>query len=67
MERIWRVKNCLLYSFAIAHVKYKKLLSQIVPAPASEDFDDEMIRLIALNSEDITKYPWTNIGAESIF
>ena len=67
VERIWRVKNCLLYSFAIAHIKYKKLLSPIVPAPASEDFDDEMIRLIALNSEDITKYPWTNIGAGILF
>lgn len=31
--------------------------SPIFPAPAIEDFDDEMNRIVALNPEDITKYP----------
>lgn len=31
--------------------------SPIFPAPASEDFDDEMNRIVALNPQDITKYP----------
>lgn len=33
----------------------KNFYSPIVPAPASEDFDDEMNRLITLNPEDITQ------------
>ena len=37
--------------------------SPIFPAPASEDFDDEMNRIVALNPQDITKYPQTDIGA----
>ncbi|MEE0721018.1 MAG: hypothetical protein U0M19_00150 [Caecibacter sp.] len=35
----------------------KNFYSPIVPAPASEDFDDEMTRLVALHPEDSTKYP----------
>lgn len=45
----------------------KNFYSPIVPAPASEDFDDEMYRLVALNPEDMTKYPWTDIGAGMLF
>ncbi len=45
----------------------KNFYSPIVHAPTSEDFDDEMIRLIALNPEDITKYPWTDIGTGMLF
>ena len=45
----------------------KNFYSPIVPAPVSEDFDDEMNRLIALNPEDITKYLWTDIGAGMLF
>lgn len=45
----------------------KNFYSPIVPAPANEDFDDEMNRLLALNPEDITKYPWTDIGAGMLF
>ena len=45
----------------------KNFYSPIVPAPASEDFDDEMARLVELHPEDSTKYPWTDIGAGMLF
>lgn len=41
--------------------------SPIVSAPASEDFDDEMARLVSLHPEDSTKYLWTDIGAGMLF
>ncbi len=44
-----------------------KFYTPIIPAPASEDFDDEMARLVSLHPEDSTKYPWTDIGAGMLF
>lgn len=41
--------------------------SPIVSATASEDFNDEMARLVSLHPEDSTKYPWTDIGAGMLF
>lgn len=44
-----------------------KFYSPIIPAPASEDFDDEMAKLIILHPEDSTNYPWTDIGEGMLF
>lgn len=44
-----------------------KFYTPVIPAPASEDFNDEMERLVAMNPEDIVKYPWTDIGAGMLF
>lgn len=41
----------------------KNFYSPIIPAPTSEDFNDETVRFVALHPEDSTKYPWTDIGA----
>lgn len=44
-----------------------KFYSPIIPSPASEDFNDELARLVTLTPEDSTKYPWTDIGAGMLF
>lgn len=45
----------------------KNFYSPIIPAPTSEDFNDETVRFVALHPEDSTKYPWTDIGAGMLF
>mgnify|MGYP007122628770 CR=1 FL=1 len=42
-------------------------VQDILITVASEDFDDEMERLVVMNPEDILKYPWTDIGAGMLF
>ncbi|MDO4649547.1 MAG: phage/plasmid primase, P4 family [Eubacteriales bacterium] len=44
-----------------------KFYTPIIPAPASEDFNDELERLVVMNPEDVMKYPWTDIGAGMLF
>lgn len=44
-----------------------KFYKLVISAPANEDFDDEMERLVVMNPEDVVKYPWTDIGAGMLF